>query len=68
MEVAESDALLDALWDHVANPGFAMVHRWRAGDLLMWQNLNVPHRRDEFDGNARRIMHRTQIKGDQPTT
>jgi alpha-ketoglutarate-dependent taurine dioxygenase len=24
------------------------------------------HRRDPFDGAARRIMHRTQIKGDAP--
>jgi len=66
MEVAESDALLDALWAHAAEPRFAMRHRWRAGDVLMWLNLCVLHRRDAFDPDVRRVMHRTQIKGDQP--
>jgi taurine dioxygenase len=66
MDVADSEALLDALWEHVADPRFAMRHRWHTGDLLMWRNLNVLHRRDAFDPASRRIMHRTQIKGDQP--
>jgi taurine dioxygenase len=29
----------------------------------MWNNPAVLHRRDSFDENARRVMHRTQIKG-----
>lgn len=65
MEVADSDALLDALWEHVTDPRFAMRHEWRAGDVLMWLNLCVLHRRDAFDPESRRVMHRTQIKGDQ---
>ncbi len=65
LEVAESDALLDALWAHVADPRFAMAHQWRKGDLLMWLNLSVLHRRDAFDPAARRILHRTQIKGEE---
>ena len=63
LPVAESDALLDELWAHVADPKFAMCHKWRRGDVLMWLNLCVLHRRDSFDGTARRIMHRSQIKG-----
>ena len=35
----------------------------RVGDVLMWRNLCVLHRRDAFDPNARRLLHRTQIKG-----
>jgi taurine dioxygenase len=66
LEVADSEALLDALWAHVDNPAFAWRHRWRLGDVVMWQNLWVLHRRDAFDDDARRIMHRSQIKGDQP--
>jgi alpha-ketoglutarate-dependent taurine dioxygenase len=31
--------------------------------VLMWNNLAVLHRRDPFDETARRVMHRTQIKG-----
>lgn len=63
LPVADSEALLDALWAHATNPRFAMCHAWRAGDMLMWNNLSVLHRRDPFDPGARRIMHRTQIRG-----
>jgi alpha-ketoglutarate-dependent taurine dioxygenase len=63
MEIAASEALLDALWAHATQPLFAICHEWQVGDLLMWNNLSVLHRRDPFDANARRVMHRTQIKG-----
>jgi taurine dioxygenase len=64
MTVADSDALLDRLWAHAADARFAMTHEWRIDDLLVWNNLAVLHRRDPFDPDSRRIMHRTQIKGD----
>ena len=65
LDVAESEALLDALWAHATQPRFAMCHEWQVGDVLMWNNLSVLHRRDPFDPNSRRVMHRTQIKGDE---
>ena len=65
MEVAESETLLDALWAHATQPRFAMCHQWHVGDVLMWNNLSVLHRRDPFDPGSRRIMHRTQIKGSE---
>jgi taurine dioxygenase len=61
--VEESEKLLDRLWAHATLPRFTMRHRWRAGDVLIWSNLGVLHRRDPFDANSRRVMHRTQIKG-----
>jgi taurine dioxygenase len=60
---AESDALLDQLWGHATKPEFVYEHRWRVGDLLLWDNRSTMHRRDPFDENSRRVMHRTQIKG-----
>jgi taurine dioxygenase len=60
---AESAALLDALWAHIDVPALSYVHRWRVGDLLLWDNRSTMHRRDPFDAGTRRIMHRTQIKG-----
>jgi taurine dioxygenase len=65
LEVAESDALLDALWAHATQPRFSMCHEWKVGDLLMWNNLSVLHRRDPFDPKTRRVMHRSQIKGNE---
>ncbi len=64
LEVAESEDLLDRLWAHAGNMRFAMCHEWQVGDLLIWNNLSVLHRRDPFDPTSRRVMHRTQIKGD----
>ena len=58
-----SEALLDALWVHAAHREHSFAHQWRVGDVLMWDNRCTMHRRDAFDASARRIMHRTQIKG-----
>jgi taurine dioxygenase len=65
LSVADSEALLDALWAHATQKRFAMCHEWQVGDVLMWNNLSVLHRRDPFDPKTRRVMHRTQIKGNQ---
>jgi taurine dioxygenase len=65
LEVVESEALLDALWAHATQPRFVMCHEWKVGDLLMWNNLSVLHRRDPFDPRTRRVMHRSQIKGNE---
>jgi taurine dioxygenase len=65
LAVPESEALLDALWAHATQRRFAMCHVWQVGDVLMWNNLSVLHRRDPFDPRSRRIMHRSQIKGDE---
>ena len=59
-----SEALLDELWRYVDQPGFAWTHVWRPNDLVLWDNRCTMHRRDAFDPQARRILHRTQIKGE----
>jgi taurine dioxygenase len=58
-----SAELLDELWTHATQPKFCYEHRWRVGDLLLWDNRSTMHRRDPFDNTMRRVMHRTQIKG-----
>ncbi len=65
MDVTDSEQLLDALWSHAGNMTFAWRHAWRVGDVVMWQNLWVLHRRDAFDPTARRYLLRAQIKGDE---
>jgi len=66
MELEESEVLLDALWAHCTRPEFTWTHKWKVGDLLVWDNRCTIHRRDSFNGAERRVMHRTQIKGDRP--
>ena len=66
LPLGDSEALLDALWAHATKDEFTWYQRWRAGDLILWDNRCVMHRRDAFDPTTRRVMHRTQIKGDRP--
>jgi len=58
----ESEALLDEIWRYATDPSLTWRHRWRAGDLVLWDNRCTMHRRDAFDSAARRVMHRTQIR------
>jgi len=64
LELAESEALLDELWSYVERPELAWEHVWRVGDLVLWDNRCTMHRRDAFDPEQRRVMHRTQVKGE----
>jgi len=66
LPLEESEMLLDALWAHASQPKYSWHHQWRVGDVVMWDNRCAMHRRDSFDNTKRRIMHRTQIKGDKP--
>ena len=66
LELDDSERLLDALWEHAARPELTWYQQWRVGDLVLWDNRCVMHRRDEFDPASRRLMHRSQIKGDRP--
>ena len=64
LKVEESENLLDEIWEHATQEKYTWTQQWEKGDLLMWKNLNVLHKRDAFDPNTRRIMHRTQLKGE----
>ena len=63
LEREESEDLLNSLWDYATLPENSYTHQWQVGDLLMWDNRATMHRRDPFDSSARRLMQRTQIKG-----
>jgi taurine dioxygenase len=58
--------LLDELWAHATKPEFCWYQQWRVGDLIIWDNRCTMHRRDGFDAEARRRMHRTQVQGERP--
>ena len=62
LPLEESEALLDALWSQATQVEFTFRQQWRPGDVVMWDNRCTLHRRDPFDANARRLMHRTQLK------
>jgi taurine dioxygenase len=64
LSLSESESLLDALWLHATREEHAWHNEWRVGDLVLWDNRCTMHRRDPFDASSRRVMHRTQIKGE----
>jgi taurine dioxygenase len=66
LELEDSEETLDRLWDHATQPSLTWTHRWRKGDVLIWDNQCVLHRRDSFDPASRRMMHRVQVKGERP--
>jgi taurine dioxygenase len=61
--LAESEALLDELWSYTSRTELTWQNVWSVGDLVLWDNRCTMHRRDSFDPDARRIMHRTQVRG-----
>ena len=63
---SQSDEILQVLWDHSTNQNLIWRHEWKQGDLIMWDNRCVMHRRDSFNPEERRLMHRVVIKGSQP--
>jgi taurine dioxygenase len=63
MPQAESDELLNAVFDHSEKPEFVYRHVWRVGDLVVWDNRCSTHARTDFPGDQRRLMLRTTVKG-----
>ncbi|HSF17197.1 MAG TPA: TauD/TfdA family dioxygenase [Vicinamibacteria bacterium] len=62
----ESRAILEQLLAHVSRPEFVWTHKWRVGDLVIWDNRCTLHRREAFDDRDRRVLKRTQIFGEAP--
>jgi taurine dioxygenase len=59
----ESDAILNALFDHSEKPEFVYTHVWRKGDLIVWDNRCSSHARADFPADQRRLLLRTTVKG-----
>ena len=62
----ESRAILDLLYAHLTKPEHIVRHRWRAGDVAMWDNRSTAHYANRDYGTERRIMHRITLRGDVP--
>ena len=66
LSLVESEALLDELWSYATRDEIVWHNEWQAGDVVLWDNRCTMHRRDPFDPESRRILHRTQIQGGIP--
>jgi taurine dioxygenase len=61
MDKAESDALLDELFNHAERPEFVYAHRWTIGDLVIWDNRCLNHARTDFPADEARLLRRYTI-------
>ena len=61
---AKSEELLDAVWAHTCQDKYVWEHKWRVGDLLVWDNRCTMHHRNAFSPNARRLMHKSTTAGE----
>ncbi|MEX2450453.1 MAG: TauD/TfdA family dioxygenase [Rhodospirillales bacterium] len=68
LSVEESEALLDVLWAHATKPEFQWHHKWRKGDILMWDNRAVMHHRNAIPPGQDRIAKRCQLDGEPTLT
>jgi alpha-ketoglutarate-dependent 2,4-dichlorophenoxyacetate dioxygenase len=62
MDDAAGLALIDELNAFAAQPHFIYAHKWRDGDLVIWDNRSTLHRATAFeDQKYKRDMRRTTI-------
>jgi taurine dioxygenase len=64
---AEVHRTLHRLHDHSTDHRFTMRHRWRDGDLVIWDNRATQHLAVNDYGGQRRELHRTTVQGGVPT-
>ena len=65
---AESNALLELLWEHSVRPEFTVRFRWEPGSIAFWDNRATAHLapRDIFDTDFERQFWRVTLMGEVP--
>ena len=63
----EARAFLLDLTEHATQREFTYAHKWRVGDLVMWDNQQTMHRSRPYPHNEARDMRRTTLAGAAPT-
>ena len=67
MSLEDGQALHRELAAHVSRREFCYRHRWRQGDLVVWDNRCLLHRARDYDmARYRRVSRRTTVAGAGP--
>lgn len=61
MEWEESRALLHSVYDHLYAPERMLEHRWRKGDIVIWDNIALQHARGNVEGVGKRLLQRVIV-------
>jgi taurine dioxygenase len=63
----ESQALLDELLAQTVRDEYTYRHKWRLGDLLIWDNRCSLHQAyQDYDMSQERLLHRIILRGERP--
>ena len=67
MDRAEGHQLIDELVEHAIQPQFTYRHKWRQGDIVIWDNRCLMHKANgDYPEGARRFMQRIIVAGEVP--
>ena len=67
MPLEEGRRLIEELNDRVIDPARVYTHRWRPGDLVIWDNRCMLHKAEPYDvGKEARVMRRCTVVGEVP--
>ena len=67
MDPAASQALLNDLLERAVRDEFIYRHKWRKGDMLLWDNRAAMHRAHfDYDPNEYRLLYRVLVRGELP--
>ncbi|MCH2173573.1 TauD/TfdA family dioxygenase [Myxococcota bacterium] len=53
------------MWQYSVRLEKVWTQEWRVGEVIIWDNRRVLHRRDEFDPNSRCLLKRCQVHARQ---
>ena len=66
LDEAESDRVLEMLFEHQLQPRFLHTHVWTEGDLLIWDNIGTLHNAiPDYGPDEHRLMKRCQVMADR---
>jgi taurine dioxygenase len=57
----EGDSFRASLFAELYRPENMYLHKWRTGDLLIWNNVALQHGRPETPRSARRVLRRVVV-------
>ena len=67
LDDADALALISHLMQHATQSKYEYRHRWRIGDMVIWDNRSVMHKANpDYDMNERRYLYRLMLKGEVP--
>lgn len=63
----EAEPLLDRLYEHATQPRYLYRHKWRKGDMVIWDNRSVLHQATtDYDMDEYRYLYRVLLAGEAP--